>query len=78
MTLDDDVAVRIEHLRQKRDASFDDVVNDALRRGLQEIAVKSKPKRPFRTKAFKGGKLLVQNVDNTAELLAQIEGEAYM
>ena len=47
-------------------------------RGLQEIAVKSKPKRPFRTKAFKGGKLLVQNVDNTAELLAQIEGEAYM
>src|ERR1700736_6743609 len=32
LTLDDDVAVRIEHLRQKRDASFDDVVNDALRK----------------------------------------------
>ena len=41
--IDDDVAAELEHLRRSRDASLKDLVNDALRLGLQEM--KSPPKK---------------------------------
>ena len=31
--------------------------------------------KPFRTRSFHGGRLLVASIDNTAELLAEVEGE---
>src|SRR5713101_2905138 len=43
LTIDNDVAVELERLRRVRDASLKDVVNDALRRGLREMA--ASPKR---------------------------------
>jgi hypothetical protein len=33
--------------------------------------------KPFRTKSFDAGPPLIDNVDNIAEVLAIIEGEAY-
>ena len=34
-------------------------------------------KKPFRTRSFDGGGVLVKSIDSTAELLAEIEGEAW-
>jgi Arc/MetJ family transcription regulator len=46
LTLDDDVAAAIERLRQTREASFEDLVNEALRRGLKEMAEPRKTREP--------------------------------
>lgn len=43
LTLDDDVAVALERLRRTRDASLKDIVNDVLRRGLNDLD--TRPKR---------------------------------
>jgi hypothetical protein len=77
LTIDDDVAVELERLRRMRDASLKDLVNDALRLGLREMTNGPKRKKPFRTRSFDGGRLLVASIDNIGELLAEIEGEWY-
>ena len=40
LTLDPDNAARLERLRKDRDTSLKDVVNDAIRRGLDALDVK--------------------------------------
>ena len=77
LTIDDDVAGELERLRRTRDASFKDLVNDALRLGLRQMTDPPKRKKPFRTRSFDGGRLLVASIDNIGELLAEIEGEWY-
>ena len=77
LTIDDDVAAELERLRRTRDASLKDVVNDALRRGLQDMKSPPKKRKPFRTPTFDPGGVLIDNVDNVAEVLALIEGEAF-
>lgn len=77
LTIDDDVAVQIERLRRKRDASLKNLVNEALRRGLRDMSAPTKKRKPFRTQTFHAGKPLLDNVDNIAEVLAILEGEAY-
>ena len=49
LTLDDDVSVHLERLRQARDTSLKDLVNEALRRGLREMTAKPKNRKPFHT-----------------------------
>jgi hypothetical protein len=77
LTIDDDVAAELERLRRTRDARMKDLVNDALRLGLREMTDRPKRKKPFRTRSFDGGRLLVASIDNIGELLAEIEGEWY-
>jgi len=77
LTIDDDVAAELQRLRRTRDASLRDVVNDALRRGLREMTSTPKPRKPFRTRSFDPGRVLIDNLDNIAEVLALIEGEAF-
>ena len=38
LTFDDDVAAALERARRTRNASLKDVVNDALRRGLNDLS----------------------------------------
>jgi Ribbon-helix-helix protein, copG family len=76
LTLDDDVAVQLERLRRARDVSLKDVVNEALRLGLREMAAKPKKRKPFRTRTHNMGPFLI-NIDNVAEAIAQAEGEGY-
>jgi hypothetical protein len=38
LMLDDDVAAALERVRRTRNASLKDVVNDALRRGLNDLS----------------------------------------
>jgi hypothetical protein len=75
LTIDDDVAAELERLRRARDTRLKDLVNDALRLGLREMTAPSKKGKPFRTRSFDGGRLLVASIDNIAELLAEVEGE---
>jgi Arc/MetJ family transcription regulator len=75
LTIDDDVAAELERLRRTRDASLKALVNEALRHGLRDMATPPKARKPFRTRSFDGGRLLVASIDNIGELLAEIEGE---
>jgi len=74
LTLDKDVAARLEQTAKKRRLPFKTVVNDALRAGL---AVFDKPVETaaFRTQGFDLGPSLVGSLDDVTGVLARIEGE---
>jgi Arc/MetJ family transcription regulator len=77
LTLDDDVAAALERLRRARDASLKDIVNDALRRGLSDLATRPKQREPFQTQSVALGRLRLASIDNISESLAAAEGEAF-
>jgi hypothetical protein len=69
LTLDPDVAARIERLRKSRDIALKDVVNEALRRGLDEMAAaRTKRRTAFRTGEHTA-KLLVADAREAIALL---------
>jgi hypothetical protein len=74
LTIDDDVAVRLERLRRERNASLKEVVNDVLRHGLEVLDAPSKPRKPYRIKTFDMGEQLIP-LDNIAEAISLLEGE---
>ena len=77
LTLDDDVAALIRRVQTDRKVSLKKVVNEALREGLQRMTAPAQPERPYRTPSFDAGRCLIGSIDNVAEVLALIEGEAY-
>jgi hypothetical protein len=77
LTLDDDVAALLARVRKCRNLGLKEAVNEALRHGLRQMAVPSEPRRPYRTRSVDGGKCLVADLDNIAEVLAVVEGEAF-
>ena len=76
LTLDDDVVAQLEALRRTRDASFKDIVNDALRAGLQALAEPPRRHRTFHTEAVDLGRCRLPNLDNIGEVLDLAEDEA--
>ncbi len=77
LTIDEDIAAQLNRLRRSRDVSLKELINDALRRGLREMAARPKRREPFRTQVVKGVKPLIDNIDNIAEVLAYAEGEDF-
>jgi len=77
LTIDDDVAATLERLRRARDASLKELINEALRRGLQDMSARPKRRGDFRTSSVSLGGLRVASIDNIAEALAIAEGEAF-
>ena len=77
LTIDDDVAVALERLRRKRNASLKQLINEVLRRGLNEVDTPQKHRKPYRTPSVDLGAPRVPNIDNIAEVLAIIEGEGF-
>jgi hypothetical protein len=73
LNIDDDVAAMLKRWRKRRRASLKDIVNDALRRGLQEIEAQ----KTFRTQSFEAGPLLIDGIDNFADAIARAEGENF-
>lgn len=55
MTIDKDNAVRLERLRKQRHASLKEIVNAAIRNGLDRIETPPKKRAPLRTRVFDGG-----------------------
>lgn len=78
LTIEDDVAVELEQLRRARQTSLKAVINEALRRGLSELARQRRtPRQPFRTRPHDGGRINVPGLDNIAEALTVAESEDF-
>lgn len=72
LTLDDDVSVQLAKLRRERGVAFRDLVNDLLRRGLDELQRPPKRKK-FRTPTANCGGLLIPSIDCYGEVLEYME-----
>lgn len=73
LTLDPDIAAKARKASARLGKPFKEVINAALRTGLEEILA---PKRkPYRTKARPLGLRAGLSYDNISELLAHSEGE---
>ncbi len=77
LTIDDDVLAALEQFQRDRNAALEEVLYQALRRGLREMEAQPRLRGPFRTMSVDCGTPLIANVDNVAEVLAVIEGEDY-
>lgn len=77
LSIDDDVAAVLRRVRQTRKASLKAVVNEALRRGLQELTSPPRRRRPYRTPSVSLGRRLLGNIDDVSEALAAAEGESF-
>ncbi len=77
ITLDDDVAKLLERIRKVRDATFKQIVNEALRAGLAHLEQPRRPRKRYRTKPVSLGRCLIGNLDDVAEALAVAEGDDF-
>lgn len=76
MTLYPDVAAKAKRGAAKLGKPFKEVINEALRIGLDALMQPAKC-RPYRTRSFPMGLREGLSYDNVAELLARAEGEDY-
>lgn len=73
LTLDDDVAAKLDERARATGRSFKEVVNESLRRGL--AAESAAPKLPpFRIRARALGARPGIQLDSISQLLEQVEG----
>jgi hypothetical protein len=77
LTIDDDVAVVLTRLRKSQGIRLRELVNEALRRGLQDMKQKPKEKGKFRTQSVNLGRMKLGSIDNIAEVLSIAEGDAF-
>jgi hypothetical protein len=76
LTLDEDVATKARMLAKKLDRPFKQVINTALRQGL-ELMEHPGEQRPYVTQPRAMGLRPGLSLDNIQELLAQVEGEEH-
>jgi hypothetical protein len=77
LTLDDDVAALLQRLRIEHKVGLKDLINEALRRGLQDMASPARQRARFRTRSVDLGRPRLANIDNIAEVLAIAEGDNF-
>ncbi len=78
LTLDDDVAATLNRVRKARKMGLKEAVNEAMRRGLAQMArAGEEPRPPYRTPSVSLGRCLVSGIDDVAEALAVAEGESF-
>ena len=77
LTIDDDVAASLARLQKAQRTSFRKLVNDVLRRGLQQISARTPPRKRHATVAVDLGRCRLGNLDDVAEALAVAEGDAF-
>ncbi len=77
LTLDDDVTALLARVRKSRKTGLKQTINEALRRGLKQMAAPPAKRKPYVTPSWHLGKCLVDNLDNIGEVLAYAEGEDY-
>lgn len=74
LTLDDEVVIGIKREQKKRpDASFKQIVNDLIKKGLTVETTKKRPK--FKVRTFDAIPKPGLNFDNIQALLSQVEGD---
>lgn len=78
VTLDDDLAVRLERHRSQHGESFKEALNEAVRAGLNELETSADgPREVRRTRPLPLGRRLAGRIDDIGEVLAIVEGEDY-
>lgn len=77
LSIDDDVAILLQRIQKEKETTFKELVNEALRQGLERMSQPALQKKPFRTRPEALGKCYFPNLDNTWEVLAEAEGESY-
>lgn len=77
LTLEDDVAVRLEKLREERKATFKAIVNETLRRGLDRMEAPAQRREPYRIRPHSAGRCLVPDLDDVTGVLATVEGDDF-
>jgi len=78
ITLDDDLAIRLERHRSQHGESFKQALNEAVRAGLNQIESSAEaPREVRRTKPLTLGRRLAGSIDDIGEVLAIAEGEDY-
>ena len=76
LTIDDDLAAMLSRMRRERDVGLKQLINEALRRGLAEMA-KPNRRKPFRTRTVDAGRLLIGSIDNIGDVLASLDDEKF-
>ena len=77
LTLDDDVAALLRRIRTERGIGLKDAVNAGLRQGLGQILAPAAPPERYQTRPLGLGRCLLPDVDNVADVLAVVEGDAF-
>ena len=82
ITVDGEIAERIERLSQERARSFEDVAHEALREGLEHLAggaskTGDRPERKSYTHPVSLGGCLLESLDDVSSVLAAAEGEGF-
>lgn len=78
VTLDDDLAIRLERHRAQHGESFKQALNEAIRVGLTTLEEGADTVPEVRkTRPLPLGRRLGGSIDNIAEVLAIAEGEDY-
>ncbi len=78
LSLDDDVAALLARVQKARRLSLKQLVNEALRQGLQQMTSPAPPRQPYCTPEVSLGRCLVGSIDDVAEVLAIAEGESHL
>jgi hypothetical protein len=78
VTLDDDLAIRLERHRTQHGESFKQALNEAVRAGLAKLEERADAvPEVSRTRPLPLGRCLAGSIDNVGEVLAIAEGEDY-
>ncbi|MGA2499126.1 MAG: DUF2191 domain-containing protein [Tepidisphaeraceae bacterium] len=78
LTIDDDIAIRLERLRKAKGASLKSVVNAALRAGVQQLAAARKtPAKTYSMPSVSLGGCRIGSLVSVSDALAIAEGEQY-
>lgn len=77
VTIDPDVAAELERRRRERGTGLKEELNYLLRAGLAHDRAATRPREPYRPRTLRAGTPLRDNVDNVAEVLAELEGEDF-
>jgi hypothetical protein len=77
LTIEDDVAIRLDKALKTRETSLKALINDALRRGLDDMEKPAEPRVAYVLHTVDLGGCLVPSLDSIAEALTHGEGEAF-
>ena len=77
LTLEPDVARRLERVQKERDSSFKAIVNEALRLGLDQLDRPARSAGSYRTTGWDLGRSRLSELDDVATALAFGEGELH-
>jgi hypothetical protein len=70
LKLDHDVATALKRLRKGRSTTYRELVNEALRRGIEQMSARPSSRPDFQTRSVALGRLRISSIDNVSEVLA--------